>query len=148
MEGARGSSLILLPPVPLNKPSTHHSAQCKPYQDRVTLAQTLGLTRSDPDYHPLRLGNTVLGGSFYATRLCRDLREYAGLVYYVSSSFQMSKTRGIYVTEYACDPPNVSKARAIILKNLRTCRIPSSALKSSIVPRPCFSGDSLSGPHR
>jgi zinc protease len=110
---------VLLPPVPLNKPSYTTVPNASRIQDRVTLAQTLGLTRSDPDYHPLRLGNTVLGGSFYATRLYRDLREYAGLVYYVSSSFQMSKTRGIYVTEYACDPPNVSKARAIILKNLR-----------------------------
>ena len=29
-------------------------------QDSVVLAQTLGLTRSDPDYYPLELGNAVL----------------------------------------------------------------------------------------
>jgi zinc protease len=109
----------LLPPVPLNKPSYTVVPNASRVQDRVTLAETLGLTRSDPDYYPLRLGNTVLGGSFYATRLYKDLREQAGLVYYVSSSFQMSLTRGIYTAEYACDPPNVGKARAIILRNLR-----------------------------
>jgi predicted Zn-dependent peptidase len=34
----------------------------------------------DPDYYPLSLGNAVLGGGFYATRLTVDLRENLGLV--------------------------------------------------------------------
>jgi len=32
-------------------------------QDRGVLAQTLALTRSDPDYYALPLGHAVLGGS-------------------------------------------------------------------------------------
>jgi len=87
-------------------------------QDKVTLAQTLGLNRFNPDYYALQLGDHVLGGAFYATRLYRDLRENAGLVYYVSSAFNLDKTRGLYVLSYACDPPNVSKARAIIVRDL------------------------------
>lgn len=109
----------LLPPVPPNKPSYTTVPNASRVQDRVTLAETLGLNRSSPGYYPLRLGNTVLGGSFYATRLYRDLRQYAGLVYYVSSSFQMSRTRGIYMVEYACDPPNVGKTRSIVVRNLK-----------------------------
>jgi zinc protease len=65
------------------------------------------------------LGNHVLGGGFYATRLYRDLREKSGLVYFVDSSFTVGLTRGIYQVEYACDPPNVSKARAVILRDLK-----------------------------
>ena len=87
-------------------------------QDRVALAETLQLNRFNPDYYALELGNHVLGGGFYATRLYRDLRENGGLVYYVGSSFKIGKTRSTYEVDYACDPPNVSKARAIVVRDL------------------------------
>jgi zinc protease len=88
-------------------------------QDNVTLAHTLPITFSDPDYYALQLGNHVLGGGFYATRFYKDLRENAGLVYFVSSDFEMGKTRSTYKVSYACDPPNVSKARKIIERDLK-----------------------------
>ena len=34
-------------------------------------------------------------------------------------SFNVGLTRGVYQVEYACDPPNVSKARAMILRDLK-----------------------------
>ena len=108
-----------LPPVPPNKPSIVAVPDSSRVQDQVTLAETLGLNRFNPDYYALQLGNKVLGGGFYATRLYQDLRENTGLVYYVGSSFDVGKTRGIYSVDYACDPPNVSKARAIIVRDLR-----------------------------
>jgi zinc protease len=83
------------------------------------LAETLGLNRFDPDYYALELGNHVLGGGFYATRLYRDLRENAGLVYFVDSSFGIGKTRSTYRVDYACDPQNVSKARGVIERDLK-----------------------------
>ena len=88
-------------------------------QDNVVLAEMLGLNRYDPDYYPLQLGNLVLGGAFYATRLYRDLRKDSGLVYTVGSSFNVGKTRAMYEVEFGCDPPNVSKSRAIIERNLK-----------------------------
>jgi zinc protease len=88
-------------------------------QDKAVLAETLGLNRYDPDYYPLQLGNLVLGGAFYATRLYRDLRKDSGLVYSVQSQFEIGKTRALYEVEFGCDPPNVSKARAIIERNLK-----------------------------
>ncbi len=108
-----------LPAVPMNKPSTSVVPDVSRVQDRVTLSETLGLTRSNPDYYALELGNHVLGGSFYATRLYKDLRENSGLVYYVSSSFSVGKTRSTYSVNYGCDPPNVSKARAIVERDLK-----------------------------
>ena len=108
-----------LPPVPLNKPVTSSVPDQSRVQDKVTLAQTLALTRSNPDYYALELGNHVLGGAFYATRFYKDLRENAGLVYYVTSSFNIGKTRANYLINYGCDPPNVLKARAIIERDLK-----------------------------
>ncbi len=106
-------------PVPPNKPSVAAVPDKSRVQDKVTLAETLSLDRSNPDYYALELGNHVLGGSFYATRLYKDLRENSGLVYYVSSSFGIGKTRSTYSVNYGCDPPNVSKARTIIVRDLK-----------------------------
>jgi zinc protease len=108
----------LFPPAPMNAPSTTHVPDTSRVQDKVTLAETLTLTRTNADYYALQLGNHVLGGGFYATRLYRDLREKSGLVYFVDSAFNVGLTRGIYQVEYACDPPNVAKARAVILGDL------------------------------
>jgi zinc protease len=110
---------VLLPPVPLNQPAVFAVPDARRIQDKVTLAQTLGLQRSNPDYYALQLGNHVLGGGFYATRLFRDLRETTGLVYSVSTEFQFSRTRGLYAVEYACDPASVAKARTIVVQNLQ-----------------------------
>ena len=106
-------------PVPLNKSSETHVPDANRVQDRVVLAENLNITRSNPDYYALEVGNHVLGGAFYATRLYRDLRENSGLVYYVSSSFNIGKHRSTYVVNYACDPPNVSKAKAIVVRDLK-----------------------------
>jgi zinc protease len=111
--------VTLLPPVPKNKPSATAVPDLSRSQAKVILAETLGLTRSHPDYYALELGNHVLGGAFYSTWLYRDLREKTGLVYYVSSSFDMGETRSLYEVRYSCDADNVSKARAIIEHDLK-----------------------------
>jgi zinc protease len=110
---------VLLPPVPLNQPGATAVPDARRVQDKVMLAETLGLVRSNPDYYALQLGNHVLGGGFYATRLFHDLREVTGLVYSVSSQFEVKRTRGIYGVDYACDPANVTKAHAIVVQNLK-----------------------------
>ncbi len=101
-----------LPPVPPNKPSVSVIPDASRVQDQVTLAETVGLTRLHPDYYKLQLGNHVLSGAFYATRLYRDLREKAGIVYSVESFIEARKNRALFGVVYACDPQNTSKARA------------------------------------
>jgi len=61
----------------------------------------------------------VLGGAFYSTRLSRDIRKDAGLVYGVQSYFQFNRTRGIYFVQYACDPQNVSKVHDMVAEEIR-----------------------------
>jgi len=107
-----------LPRVPENKPSAATVPDPTQLQDSVTLAETLPMDRFDPDYYPLQLGNHVLGGGFYATRLYHDLREVNGYVYTVDVSLNASKTRTTYAVRYACDPKNVSKAKLLIVRDL------------------------------
>lgn len=109
---------VLLPPVPPNKPSSTVVPNTSRIQDKVVLAETLGLTRSNPEYYALELGNHVLGGAFYATRFYKDLRQKKGLVYYVASEFDVRRTRAHYIVEYGCDPANVTEARNIIVRDL------------------------------
>ena len=109
----------VLPPVPENRPSNTDVPNASRVQTTVTLAETLPVTRSNPDYYGLNLGTQVLGGAFYASRLSRDLRENTGLVYDVSSTFKADATRAFYVISYGCDPSNVAKIRGIVEHDLR-----------------------------
>ena len=45
------------------------------------------VARSDPDYFPLLVGNYVLGGGGFVSRLTAEVREKRGLTYGVSSGF-------------------------------------------------------------
>jgi zinc protease len=87
-------------------------------QNSVNLSEIAGITRFDADYYPLQLGNHVLGGGFYATRLYHDLRQVNGYVYNVEVRLNASKTRTVYTVTYGCDPANVAKARQLIERDL------------------------------
>jgi zinc protease len=108
-----------LPVAPPNGPAAIAVPDDSRVQDNVILAQDMALNRSDPDYYALELGNAVLGGGFYSTRLSIDLRKNSGLVYSVSSSLQSGRTRSAYLVSYACDPPNVGKAADIVASELK-----------------------------
>jgi zinc protease len=105
--------------VPLNAPRQVVVANPSRVQDSVILAQTLALKRSDPDYYALELGDRMLGGGFYSARLSIDLRKNSGLVYSVGSSIQGGRTRSVYLVHFASDPQNVSKASAIVARDIR-----------------------------
>ena len=108
-----------LPTAPPNKPSVIAVPDNSRVQDVVLLAQNLALTRTDPDYYALSLGNALLGGGFYSTRLSIDMRKNAGLVYSVGSILQAGRTRGAYFIQYACDPENVSKAADLAVREVK-----------------------------
>ncbi len=111
-----------LPAVAVNKASAANIADAEQVQDSVVLAEELKINRFDPDYYPLQLGTHVLGGGFYATRLYHDLRQVAGYVYTVDVSLSASKTRATYTVDYGSDPDKVSKARALIERDLNQMR--------------------------
>jgi zinc protease len=116
--GAGQKPDVTLPLVAANQASATAVPDPSSIQDSVVLAEELPMNRFHPDYYALQLGNHVLGGGFYATRLYRDLRQTAGLVYNVDDSLTASKTRATYDVTYACDPDNVSKARALVVRDL------------------------------
>lgn len=116
------------PAVPPNKPGHLYVPDQSASQDSVNMAQTLDVTRDDPARFALNLGNQVLGGGFYASRLYHDLREKSGLVYTVGTSFAFGKHRSTYTVSFGADPDKVAAARAIVVRDLTEMqRAPVSA---------------------
>ena len=113
---------VTLPAVPTNQPAAVNVPDTTQVQDSVELALQIGLNRFHPDYYALQLGDHVLGGGFYATRLYRDLRQKAGYVYNVDNSLRATETRATYSVTYGCDAENVSKARLLIEQELAAMR--------------------------
>ncbi|MCR4305039.1 MAG: insulinase family protein [Gallionella sp.] len=55
-----------------------------------------GMARTDPDYFPLYVGNYILGGGGFVSRLMHEVREKRGLVYSVYSYFMPLKQPGAF----------------------------------------------------
>ncbi len=65
-------------------------------QSHIRLGQP-GLSRHDPDYFPLFVGNYILGGGGLVSRLSVAVREQRGLSYSVYSYFHPMRARGPFV---------------------------------------------------
>lgn len=107
-----------LPAVPANRATAVAVPDPGRVQDEVTLAETLGLRRTDPDYYPLQVGLHVLSGGFYATRLYRELRERTGLVYTVEAFLEAGKNRSLFGVVYGCDPRNAERAAQMVQRTI------------------------------
>lgn len=55
-----------------------------------------GMTRDDPDYFPLLVGNYILGGGGFDSRLVEEIRQKRGLAYSAYSYFMPMKERGAF----------------------------------------------------
>lgn len=64
-------------------------------QAHIAMGMT-AVTRSNPDYFPLLVGNYVLGGGGFVSRLMSEVREKRGLAYSVFSYFAPGKDAGIF----------------------------------------------------
>ena len=105
--------------VPANRPGKLHVPDASAVQDSVDMAQTIDITFNDPARFAINLGNQVLGGGFYASRLTRDLREKHGLVYTVGVGLDARKHRGSYKVFFGCDPDKVAAASTLVVQDLK-----------------------------
>jgi len=103
-----------LPPAPTNAPAQVQVPATGRVQSSVQLVETLGVVRSDPDWAPLQLANTILTGGFYSSLLYHDLREVHGYAYSIESRVAAGKTRATFSLDYGSDPQNIVPAEAQI----------------------------------
>lgn len=64
-------------------------------QAHIAMGMT-AVARNNPDYFPLLVGNYVLGGGGFVSRLMSEVREKRGLAYSVFSYFAPGKDNGIF----------------------------------------------------
>lgn len=76
------------------------------------------LTRLDPDYFPLYVGNQILGGSGLVSRLFKEIREDRGLSYSVYSYFLPLAAKGPYVVGLQTKNDQAREALELARQNL------------------------------
>lgn len=105
-----------LPPLPLNR-AGDVKVSIPASQDSVMFEQIVPLARTAPQAYPLLLGNAILGGGSLGpeqSRLFRDLRQNAGLVYSIQSQLSERRSRFQLSIGFACLPSNEARISTLI----------------------------------
>ncbi|MGE8317397.1 MAG: M16 family metallopeptidase [Comamonas sp.] len=101
-----------LPEVPAVQPLAQAEQQDIPFaaaQAQVLLAQP-GIRRADPDFLAVLVGNHILGGGGFASRLMEEVREKRGLTYGVYSSFSPGLDAGAFAVGLQTRPDQAAEA--------------------------------------
>ncbi len=77
-----------------------------------------GVKRDDPDYFPLLVGNYVLGGGGFESRLLNEVREKRGLAYSVYSYFFPLEERGPFKVGLQTRKDQTQEALSIVMKTI------------------------------
>ena len=87
-------------------------------QAHVLLGQP-GYKRTDPDHYALLVGNYILGGGGFVSRLTAEVREKRGLVYGISSSFSPRREAGSFTIGFKTRPDQADEALALARQVLK-----------------------------
>jgi zinc protease len=101
-----------LPPVPEVAPLTAAVERDIPFasaQTHVLIGQP-GYKRADPDYFPLLVGNYILGGGGFVSRLTEEVRQKRGLSYSVYSYFAPGLHAGAFTLGLQTRPDQAAEA--------------------------------------
>lgn len=108
----------LLPPVEAQQQHVtrliaHHASQSH------ILIGTIGIARGDPDYFPLFVGNYVLGGGGFASRINDEVRQKRGLAYSSGSYFSALAQKGAFLITMQTRKDQAQEAIDVTMKTLR-----------------------------
>lgn len=88
-------------------------------QTTIVMGQP-GISRDDPDYFPLYVGNHILGGSGLVSQLSDELREKRGLTYGVYSYFSPMQKQGPYQFALQTRNEKAQEALQVLRDTLKT----------------------------
>lgn len=106
---------IITDPQPIA--SSHRHIDFNGQQTHVLVGQH-GISRHDPDYAALYVGNQILGGSGFGSRLMQEIRESRGLSYSVSSRLIPMQATGPVMVSMQTRADQVDLALDVIHQSL------------------------------
>lgn len=98
-------------------PAIHRIAH--PSTQSHVLIGTLGIARGDPDFFPLFVGNYVLGGGGFDSRLMREIRDQRGFAYSVYSFFLPLSEAGPFLMGLQTQVRQADEAHQVAVDMLR-----------------------------
>ncbi len=123
----QGNPLPQLPAIP---PTTGQEQRiAHPASQSHILIGAPALERGDPDYFPLTVGNYVLGGGGFVSRLMQEVREDRGLAYSVYSYFYPLAQQGPFEIGMQTQKEQTDEALKVVRKTL------SDFLRTGPTPR-------------
>lgn len=110
-----------LPSVAEVMPLTEARTLAEPFdaaQAQILVGQP-GFPRSDPDFLALTVGNHILGGSGFTSRLMQEIRERRGLTYGIYSHFSPGRHAGAFTVSMQTRPDQAQQAVRLIHEEIR-----------------------------
>ena len=103
------SLLSVIPEVEALKQAEDKRITFESAQAHVLIGQP-GYKRDDPDFFALLVGNHILGGGGFTSRLTNEVREKRGLTYGVYSGFQPGSHAGAFILGLQTRPDQAAQA--------------------------------------
>jgi Predicted Zn-dependent peptidases len=95
LPAAKGAADTTIPPVPALTSAVVRSIPFPAKQSQILIGQP-GVERGAPDYYALYVGNYILGGGGFDSRLMNEVRQKRGLAYSVYSYFMPMRQAGAF----------------------------------------------------
>jgi len=102
-----------LPPVAPLVASVDRAIEHPASQSHILMGQP-GIRRSDPDYFPLFVGNYILGGGGFASRMVDEVRQKRGLAYSAYSYFSPMAEAGVFQVGLQTKKEQAAEALAVV----------------------------------
>ncbi len=112
-----GNAAAPAAPVPALAQASETRINFPSTQTHITVGQP-GMKYGDPDYFPLLLGNHILGGGGFVTRMFREIREKHGLSYSAYSYFAPRREAGPFVASLQTEAGQAGQALAVLRATL------------------------------
>ncbi|MFO1321217.1 MAG: pitrilysin family protein [Burkholderiales bacterium] len=87
-------------------------------QSHILMGQP-GIRRDDPDYFPLFVGNYVLGGGGFASRMVEEVRQKRGLAYSAYSYFSPLAEQGVFQIGLQTKKEQAAQALEVVRDTVR-----------------------------
>ncbi|MEB2318926.1 MAG: pitrilysin family protein [Pseudomonadota bacterium] len=107
-----------MPPVGEGSPGVEARIDHPASQSHILLGMPV-LTRADPDYFALYVGNHVLGGGGFVSRLYEEVREQRGLAYSVYSHFMPMRQPGPFLIGLQTGKARTDEALEVVRETIR-----------------------------